>query len=319
MNKNNTAKYASALKPLSSVFITSSFYLISSSAFAHSITLGHSQLKQYISLQDEDVLLNPAGEGVLLSLDLNDNWGVLFDYQTWQDKEQAISPVSIDLALTSLAGSLSYVQGNWYASTSISFSEDDVFYRKNQRNPDFRQEKTQVSSFSGLLAYTWYQGNWMWDISVGAQYADWSIENKIFNGQLAQAEGKPAEELSISKEDSSSINAGISAAHYWQLAQAQGILAGAMLSWNYQYSGDAHQTTDRQPPPTRSTRQQQARGRNISSNASRATSGDDNYGQLMAFLSYDINQNWSVSTDTSVEVASTNNNQSWAVAINYSF
>jgi len=319
VHQNINNSYALGFKSFSSVFITSLFCLPSFSTLANNIAVNHNQLEQYITLQDEDVLLKPAGEGVFLSLDFNDNWSVSFDYQTWQDKEHAISPVSIDLALTSLGGSLNYVKDNWYASASIGFSEDDVSYRANQNRSDFRQDNTQVTSFSGLLGYTWLQGNWMLDVSLGTQYADWSIENKIFNGQRAQDEGKPAEEVSTTKQDSSSINAGISAVRYWELTKEQGILAGALFSWNYQYSGDARQTENNPPSPTRLTSSQPTTLRNIGSNTSRPTSGDDNYGQLTAFLSYDINNNWSVALDTSVEISTTNNNQSWTIGINYYF
>lgn len=318
MLQNKNSSSALAFKSFSSVVITSLFCLTPFSTLANNIAVNHSQLEQYISLQNEEVLLRPAGEGVFLSFDFDDNWSVNVDYQTWQDKEQAISPVSINLALTSFGGGLSYVKNNWYASTNISFSEDDVSYRANQKRADFRQENTQVTSLSGLLGYNWLQGNWIVDLSIGAQYADWSIENTMFNDPQAQDEGKPPEEVSITKQDSSSINAGISAVRYWELTQEQGILAGAMFSWSYQYSGDARQTDNPSAPP-RLANSQTTTSRNIGTNTSRPTSGDDSYGQLTAFLSYDINSHWSVAIDTSVEIYTDNNNQSWTVGINYYF
>lgn len=292
---------------------------MSSSTLANNITVNHSQLEQYITLENEDILLKPAGEGVFLSLDLNEHWLVKFNYQRWQDKAQAISPVSLDLALTSLGGNLSYVKDNWYASTSIGFSDDDVSYRGNQNRFDFRQDNTQVTSLSGVLGYSWFQDSWMFDLSIGLQYANWSIENKIFNSERAQLEGKPPEEVNTTESDSSSVNAGISAARYWELTQEQGVLAGIMLSWDYQFSGDNSLKTNTPPPPIRSASSQQTITRNISSNPSRITSGDDNYGQITTYLSYDMNNNWSVDVDMSIEVASTHNNQSWAIGVNYSF
>ncbi len=319
MHQNNNSSNAFGCKFSPSVVITSLFCLTSFSSLANNIAVNHSQLEQYISLPNEEVLLKPAGEGVFLSFDLNDHWSISADYQTWQDKEQATSPVSLNLTLTSFSGGLSYVQNNWYASTSISFSEDKLSYRANQHRTDFRQDNTQVTSFSGLLGYNWLQGNWIFDMSVGAQYADWSIENKIFNDPRAQEEGKAPEEVSITTQDSSNINAGISAVRYWELAQEQGILAGASFSWNYQYSGDARQTVNNPSAPPRLANSQPTTSRNIGSNTSRPTSGDDSYGQLTAFLSYDINSHWSVGIDTSVEVYTDNNNQSWTLGINYYF
>lgn len=306
-------------KPFSLVFFPPLFCITSYSTLANNIAINHSQLEQYITLPDEEVLLKPAGEGVFLSLDLNDNWSVKFDYQNWQDNKQAVSPVLLDLTLTSLGGSISYVQNNWYVSTSIGLSEGDISYRAEQRRSDFRQDNTQVTSFSGILGYNWLQENWMFDVSIGAQYADWSIESTMFNNENARQEGLPQKETTITEDNTSTINAGISVARYWELTQQQGILAGIMFSWNYQLSGDESLTEENIPPPTRQNRPQPATLRNSGSSTSRTTSGDDSYGQITAYLSYDINNTWSVDIDTAIEIASTNNNQSWSIGLNYSF
>jgi len=318
VNKNIYRSKTFGFKFSCSVFITGFIYIISLTTLANSIGVNHSQLEQYITLVDEDVLLNPAGEGVFISVDLNDQWSAHFDYQTWQDKEQATIPVTIDLELATIGGSLSYVQDNWYASTSIGFSEDDISHSLIQNRFEHRHDNTQVTSFSGVLGTNWLNGNWMLDLSMGIQYADWSIENTIYNSERAQQDGKPPKELSITKSNSSIINASMSAARYWELTQAQGILAGVMLSWNYQFAGDENLTANI-PPPTRTTTAQPTTSRNISVTPSRVTSGDDNYGQITSYLSYDLNKNWSIDVDTSIEIATINNNLSWAIGINYSF
>jgi len=317
-------KYINNSKPfgasfLASVIFVSVMYITPFSSLANNITVSHGQLEQYVSLPDEELLLKPAGEGAFLSLDINENWHVKFDYQKWQDNEHAISPVTIDLNLTSFGGSLSYVQDNWYASTSLGMSEDDVSHRKDQRSADFRQDNTQVTSLSGLIGYNWLQGNWMFDVSTGAQYSDWSIKNKEIHSKRAQQEGKPAEEIMITEESTLTINAGVSAARYWELTQQQGVLAGAMLLWRYQLSEDESLTDENISSPRQQGRVQPSTSRNGGSNTLRATSGDDNYGQITAYLSYYINDAWSVDLDTSVEIASDNNNQSWAVGLSYSF
>lgn len=309
-----------SLSPLNFTFflptiLTCLFCTTSYNALANNIAVNHSQLEHYIALPNEEVLLTPAGEGIFLSLDLNKDWTIKFDYQHWQANQQAISPVSLDLALTSFGSNISYAKNNWYISTSIGLSEDDVSYRENQRRTDFRQEDTQVTSFSTMLGYNWLQGDWMFDASIGAQYADWSIKNKKFNGERAQQNGKPSEEATITKDNTSTINIGISAARYWELTEQQGILAGVMLSWSYQFLGDEKLTEENRPP----IRQGRLQLRNNAGNTSRATSGDNNYGQISAYLSYDINNDWSIDADTSVDIASENSGQSWAVGISYSF
>ena len=319
MIKNINNRNSFSCKFLASVFCASLVFITSSSTLANNIAINHSQLEQYISLPDEEVLLKPAGEGVFLSFDFNDNWNVNFDYQEWQDNEHAISPVSLDLTLVSFGGSLSYMQDDWYVSVSIGMSEDDVSYREDQRSADFRQDNTEVTSLSGLLGYSWLQGSWMFDVSAGAQYSDWSIENKEFNSKRAQQDGELPEEIMITEENTLTINAGVSAARYWELNQQQGVLAGAMLLWRYQLSEGENLTDENISPSGLQSRTQPTAFRNSGSNTLRATSGDDNYGQITVYLSYYINNAWSVDVDTSVEIASDNNNQSWAIGISYSF
>ena len=293
--------------------------MTSTSTFASNIAINHSQLEQYISLPDEEVLLKPAGEGVFLSFELNDNWNIKFDYQKWQDNEHAISPVSLDLNLLSFGGSISYVKDDWYVSTSIGVSEDNISYRLDQRNSDFRQDNTEVTSLSGLLGYNWLQGNWMFDISVGAQFSDWLIENKEINSKRAQQDGKPPEEIMLTEENTLTVNAGVSAARYWELSQQQGVLAGAMLSWRYQLSENETITDENISPPRQNNQAQPSAFRSGGSNSLRVTSGDDNYGQITAYFSYYINDTWSVDLDTSVEIASTHNNRHWTIGISHSF
>jgi opacity protein-like surface antigen len=301
------------------IALISVLLLPSKMTLANTFSLNHSQLEQYISLTDEDVLLKPAGEGVFLSLDLNDEWQVKFDYQTWQDNKHAISPIAINLDLISFGGGLSYVGDNWYASTNIGYSEDDISYRANQSRADNRQNKTQITALSASIGNNWLAGNWMFDLSMAVQYADWTVEKVTFNNERAQQDGKPAEEISTNNSDSASISAGFSAARYWQLTQEQGVLVGVIFSWNYEFSGDESLRADGSPPPRRTAGQQAPASNNINSNPSRITSGDDNYGQVMTYLSYDINNDWSVDLDTAVEVATTNNNLSWSVGVSYSF
>lgn|GEM_PF-5201187 len=319
MTRNNNRCYTFSFKFTCLVSLPLLCYIVSASTLANSVTINHSQLEQYISLQDEDVLLSPAGEGLFLSFDIDDNWSVQFDYQTWQDKEQAISPVSLDLTLTSLGTHISYMQDNWYIATSIGFDEDDVSYRANKSHTDKRQDNTQVTSISAVVGSNWLIDNWMFDLSMGLQYADWSIENIMINNQRAQQDGRPPEEISKSKSDSSTVYAGLSSARYWPLTQDQGIIVGAMLSWNYQFSGDANLSTENSPAPRRTAGTQSTTSRNVSNTTSRVTSGDDNYGQIMAYLSYDITHNWSVDLDTAAEISTTYNNVSWSVGVNYAF
>jgi hypothetical protein len=309
-NNSSLCSFSHTRKP--PLFLAIIFYFASSSALSSNFSISHSQFEQYITLDNQEVFFKPSGQGVFLSLDLHENWNARFDYQKWQDDLQGNNPMSLDLAYSSYGGSISFTQANWYVTTNFDFIEDDISYISDPRGNDHHNDLTTVSSFSGQIGYSWVDENWLFDVSVGAQYSDWLVENKTYIRNQVNASDE-----NVSTEDSTStFNMGFSAARYWELTKQQGILVGALFSWSYQFSGDEGLTGQNISPEPPKRPQRIPNGGN---SISRITSGDDNYGQLMFYASYDINEAWSLDFDTSVDIATTNNSQGWAIGISYNF
>jgi hypothetical protein len=296
--------------------------LLVSSSYANNVSLNFSQLEQQISLQEENLSLKPAGPGVSLSFDLTSELILKFDYQAWQDNQQASNLSTVGIDLSTIGGSLSYLKNNWFYSASISASKDDITYLRERKTTPYRTEDTQTTSLGLNIGYNGLIDNWMYDYSVGLQYTDWTIDStQIENKTPPPRPGEPKAPLSnTTKTDNNTtnINATAALARYWQLSGDNSLLAGAMLSWNYQLSGDEALSSGNNPPPPRSNNPVRPSG--IGGNPiNRATSGDDSYGQVLLYISYDLTSVWSIDIDTAIEVASDNNNQSWAIGMSYLF
>ncbi len=302
--------------------------LITPMSFASNLSINYSQLAHPVTLQDQSVLLKPTGSAIFLSTDISEHWNLGADYQAWQDDENYQNLAIVDLELLTWGASVNYYQDNWFFTTSISRSEDDLLISNPRRQENHRNENTQTTSIGALAGYNGSQGNWLYDVSIGAQYSDWDIETK----QQKVPKDKPISSLTEQFSDSStSVNAALSLAHFWSLTENTGVLAGAMISWNYMLSNDDDlvdslfdssavngatfsRTTSRL---SQRTILQPTSGNNNS--ASRVTSGDDNYGQLSFYLSYDISQSLAIDFDTSLEIASDNSSQTWSAGLSYSF
>jgi len=309
-------------------FTFASTMLIATTSFGSNLSINYSQLAHPITLQEQNILLKPTGSAIFLSTDISEHWNIGVDYQVWQDDDNYQNLAIVDLELLTWGGSVNYYQDNWFFSTNISRSEDDLLISNPRRQENYRNENTQTTSLGALVGYNGSQGNWLYDVSIGAQYSDWDIETK----QQKVPKDKPISSLTEQFSDSStSINTAFSLAHYWSLTENTGVLAGAMISWNYMLSDDDDladsqfdSSAENSATFSRNTSRLSQRtilqptGGSISS-ASRITSGDDNYGQLSFYLSYDINQSLAIDFDTSLEIASDNSSQTWSAGLSYSF
>jgi hypothetical protein len=298
--------------------------LLVSSSYANNVSLNYSQLEQQISLQEESLLLKPAGPGVNVSFDLTSELILKFDYQQWQDNQQDNNLSAVDIDLSTLGGSLSYLKNNWFYSASISASKDDIAYLRKIKSTPYRTEDTQTTSLGLNIGYNGLIDNWMYDYSVGVQYTDWTTDSIQMENQTPPPRpGEPRPPLSNTTQmdnNTTSINATAALARYWQLSNDNGVLAGAMLSWSYQVSGgEALSSGNNPPPPPPRSNNPGRTNRAVGSPTIRATSGDDSYGQVLLYVSYDLTSQWSIDIDTAIEVASDDNNQSWAIGMSYAF
>ena len=314
MNRRSCAQSLQNNNIASSILAATLFCsCVSSHSFASNVGVSYSQLPREVSLQNADVLLKPGGGGVYLALDLNDNWGIGLDYQAWQDERRVANATDLDLSLTSWGGSLSYARDNWFFSTNISVLDDELDIYAGQRQRRHSQEDSQTTSVGVILAYSRVQQQWMYEVSVGAQYSDWQIDT--LSDPSAQATSQVPMHAQ-SKENTTALNASVTAAHFWPLTQDQGVLVGVMLSWTYRVSGDDSDLANRLPARPGG---QGPNNRGGANNVNSLATDEDNAGQVSLYLSYDLSRDWSLDLDSTLDLSGENNEPSWSLGLGYSF
>ena len=132
----------------------------------------------------------------------------------------------------------------------------------------------------------------------------------------------------VNSGDASSISASFSIARFFQLDDSRGVLAGAMLSWNHTFSGESALVSQTgrifNGPNNRRGGQNISTGGNSNFDRAAGTgvgsfTGDDSYGQLGLYLSYDITESVSIDFDTGFDLGTDNNEQVWSVSVGYYF
>ncbi|NQZ12998.1 MAG: hypothetical protein HRT35_38120 [Algicola sp.] len=137
----------------------------------------------------------------------------------------------------------------------------------------------------------------------------------------------------INSGDSSSISTSFSVARFWSLTENTGVLVGAILSWNHMLSGDSVlvSSNGRNIPPNRAGQGGNnapavagaAGGNNFNragnNNGLSSVSGDDSYGQVSFYVSYDLTESVSVDFDYGVDIGTDENDAVWSVSLGYFF
>ena len=326
MNTSNKKKLESIfesikLEELSSypflyLFVVALILSFSTYSSANNISVVYSQLEENVALPNDNINLNPAGLGVFISFDLSPKWRLGSHYQTWQDDVKTLNAVKVDVDIQSWGGNVSYSSDSWYFSSGINYSQDDTLISAQQRTPYLKQENTRTKSLNMMLSYNWLQDNWMYDLSLGAQYNDWQVSNYLVDRQSNNLSEQQLED--DFNFDGVSINASVSVARCYLITGDEGVLVGSMLLWSYAISGDEYFSYQEQQFNTGLSRQQ-TRTNRTNLGISNAGSGDGNSGQLTFYASYDLNVNWALDFDTAIEIATDNQSPSWSVGLSYSF
>lgn len=294
--------------------------LASSQINATELTISHSQFEQSVDVQNTQLMLTPSGEGIAFAFDLNENWRVSLDYQGWQEKSQLINNTNVESKLSSWGTSISYYQEQWFVSSTLSRSSDDLSIRGLRRAENYKEESTNIDSIALTTGYNWQQNNWLYDVSITAQYNQWDISTEQRTSRIENNELQLGEIITEkTRNTSSQINLAAALSHYWSLSNDRSILAGIMVSWDHTFTGDEVFANEQQStrPPTRPT--SRPNQQNNSPLSSPLSSGDDSYGQLAFYLSYDLNKDWSLDLSLSQAIASIENSQGWSVSTSYYF
>ncbi len=309
---------------------------------ANSLNLSYGQLKQHTSYIDEEVTLEPIGPSLSLSLDLNEQWSVDLGYNKWSDELTFEGLFTADSDLKTWGGSVNYYLNKWSFSFSYNDYQDDLLLA-SVRRPDerYRSDKTTSTSYGASTGYGWVSGNLFYNVSFGAQMADWVSTSITLNTPLPEAPppppaGEPQAPQNtllteINSGDPSSISTSFSVARFWSVTEDTGVLMGGILSWNHMLSGDpvlvsSHGRNIAPNRPNQGGNNAPAVGGGVN-NFNRAgnttglgsASGDDSYGQVSFYVSYDLTESVSVDFDYGVDIGTDENDSVWSVSLGYFF
>ena len=302
-----------------SVYLYCCFSLFALPAAANSIAINHSQLEQVLSVQDSELTLTPAGQGISVSFDLTSALSMQVNYQSWQDNNTTLQPRKVAIDLTTWGGSLVYNHNDWAFSAYVSNSTDQAKYHNtNKRQSLYRLNESDTKTFGAAVAYNFFRGSWLYDISLALDYNDWQSEQWQKLPMVIEGEPQLANESTIQTNNHNlNISSSFSMAHYWSLNDNNSVLLGTSLAWYYQLSGqhsDGSENLIQRP-----NRRQLRASRTTNTIGNLAGVGDESYGQLSLYLVYELNDAWSIDADISQEIASYDNNQSWSLGLSYAF
>lgn len=302
--------------------------LLSAASHGDSMTVGYGRLEQQLTLANESQTLHPVGPSVALSLDFADDWLWSLDYQQLQDDQRLGNQINSEVEVDSWGTSLDYYLDNWSLTLYYSALQDDSVVSANtptQSPKGFRSETGKTKTLGTTVGYGWDSGPWLYNLSASMGRSHWDLNTQAL---VPNGPNRPSILLRESSDGhATSLGASASVAYFWPLDKTgNGLMIGGLLSWQHELSGDTVQTVRN----GRAVGNAGGRGVNNSGagrNAAQATnatalqslSGDDDYGQLLLYLSYDINAHWSVGVDGSVDLASVNNGTGWALSLGYFF
>lgn len=321
---------------------------VTSQTYANSMSLSYGELKQPFIYMEQTVTFKPIGPALLMSFDLNDNWSLDFDYQSFDDALVNGNEFRSTTDLSSWGTGVTYFKDKWSLGLSYNNSTDKT-YAEHARRPDEhnQKEQTDAKSFGLSAGYGWLSGEMFYNFSLSAQMSDWDTNTDETvtrpspppppppgGGEPPPPPPPPEPETEVIRDvnsgDASSLSASFSLARYWPLQDESGVLVGGMLSWNHTLSGDSVlvSSTGRRAPPNRQGGQSgggpRGGGAGGAGNVNRAggnslsgVSGDDSYGQVSFYVSYDLTENWSIDFDTGVDIGTDNNDTIWSVSLGY--
>ena len=276
-------------------------------ARASALYIGHSQSEQTANLANQNVDFRPAGQDVLLSLDINDNWTVSFDYEKSDDSAGLPRNHTAKTDSTVFGASLGYYWQNWSLSAGFSKWQDEQVLNNHSGQQVFLRE-VDTPSYSLNLTRSWLDGQWFYAAGAGLSYNNWTQDTNV-----PGAPNRPPQKV---REDGNSafVSLSVNANRRFDLEQQQAITLGVNLGWNQKLKSDSSITSHNgRPVPQR--RQPSLNQRlNVG-----AVTGSDSYGYLGGFVSYDFNPAWFIELSASTDIGADDNQQRWAVQLGYLF
>jgi hypothetical protein len=303
------------------------FLLLATSSpmsWAQSISLGYEKLTQYITVLDKQVAVNPAGKTLAASFDLSEQWQLSIDYQNYKEDDSSRNRIDSSIDLSTLGAGINYYLNDFSFALYYSRSKDDILVVDKQNSLNRQIEKSNSSIISGTVDYAWDSQNWFYDISLTAQYNSFDssteLVRNISSSTMSDHNTVMDSSLVNYSGNYSTLSSGFLLAHLWSLAENRNLVIGGLLNWSYQLAGDSQALTrNTRRFNNSSTRMRTRVNAGGGSGINNALTGDENYGQLVIYSSYDLTPAWSLDFDVVKNVATQNNEQSYSTSITYSF
>jgi hypothetical protein len=292
--------------------IIATLFILSPWAFSNvqagSVYLGYSKGEQLSVARNRSLNFEPKGNVALISLDLNDNLSLAFDYADLADGVSITNNVTAKLDIKSWGIGASYYWAAWSFSANYSSWKDNLIIPlPNTEQALFTQDSESPSSAISL-AYNWDLTAWQLGLMTGLHYSDWRQYQEVINRET------PAEQSSLSGGNSSFISVQVLMARLITIGGQEDLMLGASLGWN-QITSSGSAAIARNGNNVSQIKNRSAANRLSQS----VVTGTESYGQLNLYASYNLNYDWLVDLDLNFDLGSEDNTQAWSVNIGYLF
>jgi hypothetical protein len=279
-----------------------------SNAQAGSVYLGYSQTEQLSVTKSRSLNFEPNGNVAFISFDLNDNLSLNFDYADLADGVSITNNVSDKLDIKSWGVGASYYWAAWSFSANYSFWQDDLITTLPNVEQTLFTQRSESPSSAISLAYNWNLTAWQLGLMAGIHYGDWQQYQELINRE------KQAKQSSLNGGNSSFVSVQVLMARIITVGGREDLMLGGSLGWN-QITSSGSAAIVRNGRNVGQIKKGSAANRLSAS----GVTGNESYGQLNLYASYNLNDDWLVDLDLNFDLGSEDNTQAWSVNIGYLF
>jgi hypothetical protein len=265
--------------------------------------VGYSQSEQKSFVGERALNFSPIGPSLLVSIDLNDNLLLSFDYASLNDELVIMNTTNGNVEIESWGAGLTYYWEDWTLSANYSDWQDELRITAIASELARFSQDTQSPSSSLSMAHSWDGSDWQVGLTMSLHYSKWSQSNRSQN-QLNEAL-----QSAFDEGDSTFIGTSISTAKIVAISPQTQLVVGGSISWNYLTSNESLAVS--------------RNGRNISQVSQRLSSatvtGTESYGLLNMYISYELSESWLIDLDSTFDVGGEEDTQAWSVNLGYVF
>ena len=292
------------------LILTPLLFFCAFTANASSVYVGHSSSEQVSILGERNIDLNPSGQSIYLSLDINENWSISGDYTHLEDSSNVENLANLRFDIDTFSSGVSYFGEQWSLYYQFSSFDDEQVVTRNGDSRPVSTETTEVSTHSFGGGYYWtLQENWQVSLTASVHLSDW---DQRLQTNLPDPNRPP--QSSLDSGDSTLVSVSGNLARFIALNETTSLTLGSFVSWNEAIDSSS-ETVNRNGRNVSQIRNPEIR----SQINSQIATGSESYGQLSFYLSLDFMENWVLDLDTSFDFGTDENTQSWSINLGYFF